>query len=304
MRVRHRQASRGSWPTSTTACRARPARVQRAVQERGRRRDHAGAHAGAERRLDRRDHRVRAAIGVEARDVEPERSARAHRCGSSSRPWSANSASCIGQNAPCSAAASAAQAAGAGARVRGPHREVPEADAHRVLAQLQLERRAVRALVVAVDDDQPSVPAHMIGGADRRQRGGAEVVRSERVEDQVGAGQHARVLGLVAPAHGAVGVDDHERALREPARVIDAERAARRALGLEVRELLDLDPELLLERASASTSRRTRRRRASRPCRRSPPAARCRARAGPCRPARTRTGRRRGPSCARAAARA
>ena len=41
----------------------------------------------------------------------PSRSARAHRCGSSNRPGSANSASCIGQNAPCRPAASAAQAA-------------------------------------------------------------------------------------------------------------------------------------------------------------------------------------------------
>ena len=40
-----------------------------------------------------------------------------------------------------------------------------------------LERRAVRALVVAVDDHQPALPAHVVGGADRGQRGGAEVAR-------------------------------------------------------------------------------------------------------------------------------
>ena len=55
------------------------------------------------------------------------------------------------------------------------------------------------------------------------------------------------MLGLMAPDHGAVGAHDHERALREAARMQDAERRTRRALGLEVRELLDLDAELLLE---------------------------------------------------------
>src|SRR4051794_35605717 len=77
--------------------------------------------------------------------------------------------------------------------------------------------------------------------------GGAEP-RSERVKDQVGAGQVARLGRLVAPGDRAVGADDHERALREPARVVDAERPAGRALGLEVRQLLDLYPELPPER--------------------------------------------------------
>src|SRR6202000_1195346 len=45
-----------------------------------------------------------------------------------------------------------------------------------------------------------------------------------------------------------VGADQDERALREAARVQDAEGLAYRALGLEVRELLDLDVELVLER--------------------------------------------------------
>ena len=57
------------------------------------------------------------------------------------------------------------------------------------------------------------------------------------------------MLGLVAPLHDALGVDDHERALREAARVVDAECAAGRALGLEVRQLLDLDAQLFFERA-------------------------------------------------------
>src|SRR6185312_3044251 len=70
----------------------------------------------------------------------------------------------------------------------------------------------------------------------------------QRVENQIGAGQNAWMLGLMAPGHGAVGADDDQRALGEAARVQDAEGLARRALGLEVRELLDLDAELGLER--------------------------------------------------------
>src|SRR5690348_6754967 len=80
-------------------------------------------------------------------------------------------------------------------------------------------------------------------GAERRSDVGVE-----RVEDQVGAGQVARRRRLVAPLHDAVGADQHERALREAAGVQDPEGGADGALGLEVRELLDLDVERVLER--------------------------------------------------------
>src|ERR1700710_128661 len=53
---------------------------------------------------------------------------------------------------------------------------------------------------------------------------------------------------LEAPAHDAVGVDEDERALGKAARVQHAEGRTRHALRLEVRELLDRDAELLLER--------------------------------------------------------
>src|SRR5918998_929076 len=57
----------------------------------------------------------------------------------------------------------------------------------------------------------------------------------EPVEDQVGAGQDARVLALPAPLHDALGIDDHERAVRGAALLeVRAERARRLALGLEV----------------------------------------------------------------------
>src|SRR5690349_24257981 len=52
----------------------------------------------------------------------------------------------------------------------------------------------------------------------------------------------------MAPEHGRVRAGHDERALGEAARVQDAEGAARLALGLEVRELLDRDAELLAER--------------------------------------------------------
>ena len=180
----------------------------------------------------------------------PSRSARSHRCGSSSRPWSANSASCIGQNAPW-------QRRGLGRAGRGvPARgcedltgKCRKQTCDRVLAQLQLERRAVRALVVAVDDHQPSLPAHVIGGADRGQRGGAEVAQDRASKIRLAPGRTPGCSASWLHVHRAVAVDDHERPLREAARVVDAERPAGRALGLEVRELLDLDAELLLEGA-------------------------------------------------------
>src|SRR5215210_6906063 len=68
------------------------------------------------------------------------------------------------------------------------------------------------------------------------------------VEDEVRAGQLPWVGGLVAPLHDSVRIHDHERALREPTLVVDAEGAASPALGLPVRQLLDAHAQLVLER--------------------------------------------------------
>ena len=139
------------------------------------------------------------------------------------------------------------------ARVRRADREVAEGDAQRQVAQPLLQRRAERALVVAVDHHERRLAraAHVVVGPERRQRGGAEVGQRpvERVEEEVRARQVARRLGLVAPAHDRVGPADDERPLREALGMEHPERAARLALGLEVRELLDRDAEALLERA-------------------------------------------------------
>src|ERR1700756_2226988 len=70
----------------------------------------------------------------------------------------------------------------------------------------------------------------------------------ERVEDEVGPGQIAGRRRLVAPLDDGVRADDDERALGEATLVVDAEGTAGRALGLEVRQLLDRHPQLLLER--------------------------------------------------------
>src|SRR5919204_1354197 len=71
----------------------------------------------------------------------------------------------------------------------------------------------------------------------------------EPVEDEADAGEVAGRIGQVAPTHPPVRADDHDRPVRHPAGLeVGAERACRRALGLEVRELLDRDAELLLER--------------------------------------------------------
>ena len=109
----------------------------------------------------------------------PSRSARAHRCGSSRRPWSANSASCISQNSPCAAAASAAHAAGhaRGWLVRtGKWRKTTRNGS---VAQLLLQRRAERALEVGVDDHQAlrRRPAHVVLRTGRGQRCRAEAAQ-------------------------------------------------------------------------------------------------------------------------------
>src|SRR5437763_1791918 len=62
-----------------------------------------------------------------------------------------------------------------------------------------------------------------------------------------GAGEIARAGSLVTPLDDRVGVGDHQRPLGEARLVVDAEGAADRALGLEVRQLRDVDPELLSE---------------------------------------------------------
>ena len=128
------------------------------VHERRARR-HAGAHRGAHVAPHARGRLVVAAVALEARRRRgraPRRAA--HRCGSSRRPWSAKSASCIGQNAPCRAAASAAArerraragawpSARSGGRRRGPARS----------RSRSCGERAERAGEVAVDDDQRRV---------------------------------------------------------------------------------------------------------------------------------------------------
>src|SRR5437588_11550437 len=76
---------------------------------------------------------------------------------------------------------------------------------------------------------------------------GARLDGVEAVEDQVRAGEVPGTRGLMAPLHHGVRVGDHQRALGEPGLVVDPEGPAGRALGLEVRQLRDVDPELLAE---------------------------------------------------------
>jgi hypothetical protein len=61
----------------------------------------------------------------------------------------------------------------------------------------------------------------------------------EPVEDQVRARKVVRSRAPGSSTHHGVRADDHQRALRVAGLVQHAERARRRALGLEVRELLD-----------------------------------------------------------------
>jgi hypothetical protein len=67
--------------------------------------------------------------------------------------------------------------------MRAADGEVAERDAQRQFAQAQLERRAERALVVAVDDDERRAdrPAHVIAGSERRERRRGEVAHERRL---------------------------------------------------------------------------------------------------------------------------
>ncbi len=131
-------------------------------------------------------------------------------------------------------------------------------------ASRQAQRRAVRALEVGVLDHQRrrSRPADVVVVGRRRNRRRAELAQralgrpaprrrrrpARPSKIRFAPGSSLGDVGLIAPLDDAVGSDDHQRALREAARVIDAEGAADRALGLEVRQLLDRHAELLAER--------------------------------------------------------
>ena len=125
----------------------------------------------------RGEHGVGAAVGVEALDVEPERLG--------ARPQvRVLEPALVGEQRVVHRPERALQGGRLGrtgrrpgARVRGAHRELPETQTDVQRAQARVERRAVRALVVAVDDDQAPAPPHVVGVADRRQRGGAEVAQ-------------------------------------------------------------------------------------------------------------------------------
>jgi DNA invertase Pin-like site-specific DNA recombinase/DNA-binding transcriptional MerR regulator len=71
----------------------------------------------------------------------------------------------------------------------------------------------------------------------------------ETFAQQLDGRQLTRRGGLVAPAHDAVGTGDHERALGKATGVQHVKGSARGALGLEVRQLLAANSQLLLERA-------------------------------------------------------
>ena len=193
----------------------------------------------------------------------PSRRARSHRCGSSSRAGSANSASCISQKRPCRPAASAAHAAGQARgwlertgkwRKRPRSAELPAGGrpAPRRTGTRSRRRRSAceRRRRPRTWSSSPTAP----GSAPSRGRSSppapARASRSAASASKIrlAPGRSPGDVGLVAPAHDLVGPDDHQCPLREATRVVDAERAADLALGLEVRQLLDRHPELPGER--------------------------------------------------------
>ena len=203
-------------------------RGRRRAARRGARRRGTGSASSARRRGRRRGSRraTRAATAGSRRSASkrarssPSRSARAHRCGSSSRPWSANSASCIGQNASWRPAASAAQAAANARGCAAADREVAERDAHGQRGEAQLERRAERALVVAVDDDQRRArrPADVVGRADGRDRRGRQVAHRTEASPR-GFGPAAPVVPSGDRAGDSCNVRGHGRRGRGAARL-------------------------------------------------------------------------------------
>ena len=149
---------------ATAGSRALPAPSGRAARSGARRRRTTSAWSPP-RRAPRRGNRraIRASTASERRSASkratssPSRSARSHRCGSSSRPWSANRLSCISQKRALQGRRLGGAGRGPGARVAGADGEVAEGHAQRQLAQAQLERGAERALEVGVDD-RPGAP--------------------------------------------------------------------------------------------------------------------------------------------------
>ena len=162
----------------------------------------------------------------------PSRSARAHRCGSSSRPWSAKSASCIGQNAPAAPRprrrTPPARRAGAWTSPgSGGTRAATEPGSRRcVLERAEVALEVARRRSPAAP---PPAPRTWSSGATRRDRCGAEVGQRgvEPVEDQVRAGQVAR------DGRPASSTARRRRARRSPARGSASRpaRSRRRARG-------------------------------------------------------------------------
>ena len=177
-----------------------------------------------------REHRLAAAVGVEALEVEPQCRARGPRGGD---PRAGPGRRTAVVHLP-EAALQSRGLRGTGGRPRawvaGAHREVAEDDPRRQVGEALVQRRAERALEVGVLDH------------DRRAVGAADVIVVVRSGDRCGAefghgdeprqasrpskirlapGRSAGRRRLVAPAHGQVGVDDHQRALGKASRVVD-----------------------------------------------------------------------------------
>ena len=240
------------------------------VHEQRRRGHDPGSHPGPKSRLTRVAHRVAAPVGVEALEVEPERP------GTLPQVRILEPA-LVGEQQVVHLPEAALEPRRLGGAGRGPRARM--ARAHREMTEHRRSRSspsadargAVRALEVRVLDHQRGV-VRPAGGPRATARGRARSRarsdprrRQSRPSKIRFAPGRSRATSPVAPVHDAVRADDHQRALGKPARVIDAERPAGRALGLEVRELLDGHAELLPKRGLRLASRHTRRRTGSRP---------------------------------------
>src|SRR3954451_16965071 len=129
-----------------------------------------------------------------------------------------------------------------------PTRSAPRATSN--ISPMMTPTRArpidTRQILILTTSNRKSLRSRGRGGV----RFGALRARGQAVEDQIGARHHAGVLAFPTPLDDPVGADDDQRAVRHAARLeVGTERARRRALRLEVRELEDRHAERLAERA-------------------------------------------------------
>src|ERR671910_3588351 len=197
---------------------------------------------------DRKSRSTRSATSSDRRSASkrwrsrPRRLARSHRCGSSRCPWSSSSESCISQNLPCLAAASAAAAR---TRARGCFDTTGKCRNTRVTGSSLRIRCAFAQYGHSRSAYSTTTgPSPRLWSAGPGSGGGALL---QRVKDEVRP-RHLERRRQVGPLDRSVWADHHERAAGH-AVVLGPDAVGLRhlALRVEVGEQRDREPAVLLE---------------------------------------------------------